>query len=156
MDDNSLNINHFSEKAKRFCNFQDRSEMEVLSKLKFWNCKPEWIPEIINELKKERFLDEQRFANSFARGKFRMNSWGKLKIMAALLQRNISQDLINKALNEIDENDYRNTLANLLEKKWKTTTGEYNSKINKTASYAINKGYESGLVFEILRSTTFT
>ncbi|NLN95171.1 MAG: RecX family transcriptional regulator [Bacteroidales bacterium] len=130
--------------------------MEILLKLKFWNCKPEWIPEIINELKKERFLDEQRFANSFARGKFRMKSWGKLKIMGTLLQHNISQDIINKALNEIDENDYRNTLANLLEKKWKVTTGEQNSKVNKTAAYAINKGYESGLVFKILRSTTFT
>ncbi len=148
---NSQDIQYFTGKAKRFCDVQDRSREEVKIRLNAWACPTDWITAIINDLEKENYIDEQRFASSFARGKFRIKGWGKLKIMAALLQHRIPQAMIKKALEEIDEKEYRNTLADVLEKKWRITGGESHARLNKTAAYAVGKGFEADLVFQMLR-----
>jgi regulatory protein len=146
------NIQIWLEKAHRYCDQQERCIVEVEKKLREWGCEPEKSKKIINQLVKDNIIDEQRFANSFARGKFRIKSWGRLKIMAGLYQHKISPAIINNALAEIDESEYHDTLVGILEKKWKLTNGEPNTRINKTASFAISKGYESTLVFEVLKT----
>jgi regulatory protein len=146
------NIQIWLEKANRYCDQQERCIVEVEKKLREWGCEPEKSKKIINQLVKDNIIDEQRFANSFARGKFRIKSWGRLKIMAGLYQHKISPAIINNALAEIDESEYHDTLVGILEKKWKLTNGEPNTRINKTASFAISKGYESTLVFEVLKT----
>jgi regulatory protein len=146
------NIQIWLEKANRYCDQQERCIVEVEKKLREWGCEPEKSKKIINQLVKDNIIDEQRFANSFARGKFRIKSWGRLKIMAGLYQHKISPAVINNALAEIDESEYHDTLVGILEKKWKLTNGEPNTRINKTASFAISKGYESTLVFEVLKT----
>lgn len=139
-------------KAKRYCDLQDRSIFELEKKLKTLNNHPKWISTIKEILINEGYIDEQRFADNFARGRFRIKNWGKMKITAALYQQQIALPLINHALQQIDDNEYRQILAELLRKKWKLTTGNSSTRINKTASYAIGKGYESPLVFEIIKS----
>ena len=148
---NDQDIQFFTRKARQFCDAQDRSLEEVKVRLKSWSCPHDWIAIIMKDLEKEEFIDEQRFANNFARGKFRIKSWGKLKIMIALFQHKIPQTMIKKALDEIDEKEYRDTLADVLEKKWRITSGEHYTKLNKTAAYAVGKGYEASLVFEMLK-----
>lgn len=145
-------ISYFAEKARRFISAQDRSKMEIEEKLKSWRCAPEWIGQIIHNLSVDGFIDELRFAKNFARGKFRIKNWGRMKITAALYQHRIPQALIKIALEEIDENEYRHTLMEILQKKWKIVNGDRGTKINKTAAFAISKGFESTLVFDILGS----
>ena len=142
----------FTSRIMRYCDNQDRSPAEVFLTLKSWKCNPEWIQLITDEMQDLGFINETRFARSFARGKFRIKGWGKLKIMAALYQQKIPHAIINEALAEINEKDYLTTLADILEKKWKITGGETTTRINKTASYAIKKGYESTLVFEVIET----
>lgn len=146
------NIQLWHDKAYRYCDQQERCIVEVEKKLREWGCDAAKSKKIISQLVKDNIIDEQRFANSFARGKFRMKNWGRLKIMAGLYQHKISPAIINNALAEIDDSEYRNTLVDVLEKKWKLTNGELNTRINKTASFAISKGYESTLVFEVLKT----
>jgi regulatory protein len=146
------NIRLWHEKAHRYCDQQERCIIEVEKKLRDWGCDPAKSKKIINQLVKDNIIDEQRFANSFARGKFRIKNWGRLKIMAGLYQHKISPAIVNNAFAEIDELEYHNTLVDILEKKWKLTSGEPNTRINKTASFAISKGYESTLVFEVLKT----
>lgn len=150
-----INSNEYKQlkyRAERYCAVQDRSIFETLMKLKSLGCEPEWQNTIINELTNSGYIDEQRFANNFARGKFRIKSWGKLKITAALYQLRVPSAIINHALNQVDEVDYRNTLTDIIQKKLKITKGETNIRINKTAAYAIGKGFESTLVFEVLKT----
>jgi regulatory protein len=139
-------------KAKRYCDLQDRSKYEVEKKLKTLSTDPQWISTAAEILINEGYIDEQRFADNFARGRFRIKNWGKMKITAALYQQQIALPLINRALDQIDDTEYRQILADLLRKKWKLTTGNTSTRINKTASYAIAKGFESPLVFEIIKS----
>lgn len=149
---NDQDILYFAEKAKRFAAAQDRSKAEIEDKLKSWRCAPKWIIEIVQNLSIDGYIDEPRFAKNFARGKFRIKSWGRLKIIAALYQHRIPQAIISKALEEIDENEYQQTLLEILKKKWKITNGDPSTKTNKTAAFAISKGFESTMVFEILKS----
>lgn len=149
---NSEEYKQLKIRAVRYCDVQDRSIFETAIKLKSWGCEPEWQNTIINDLTNSGYIDELRFAYNFARGKFRIKSWGKLKITAALYQLKIPSAIINNALNQIDEVDYRNTLTDIIQKKLKITKGEANIRINKTAGYAIGKGFESALVFEVLKT----
>lgn len=79
-----------------------------------------------------------------------MNGWGRVKIMASLLQNGISKSMIHEAFGEIDDDGYQASLKDILEKKWKVTGGQGIVRRNKTAVHAISKGYEASLVYVML------
>jgi len=127
-------------KLQKYCVYQDRCHSEVTSKLFDLGIYGEAQDEIIYDLITENFLNEERFARSYARGKFRL----KLKKVSAYC--------IKKAMEEIDEEEYYGTLYALLEKKTKTYKApNFFLKKTKAGKFAITKGYESALVWEILR-----
>lgn len=108
--------------------------------------------ELIVELIAENFLNEERFARAFAGGKFRVKKWGRNKIEMALKQHDISAYCIKKGMEEIDENDYRQALSSILQKKSEAVR-EPNPFIrkNKIAQYVISRGYEPELVWNTLK-----
>lgn len=140
-------------KAQNICARQEKCESDIRKKLYDWKAKQDDFNEIINNLKTEKFIDEQRYAISFAKEKFRFNKWGKVKIEFALKQKNISQKFISNALNEIPDKDYETILKNELLKKIKTIkeTDEYTIR-SKLLRYALSKGFENGKVFDIVSS----
>lgn len=104
---------------------------------------------ILLHLIEQDFLNEERFARSFARGKFRIKKWGKHRITQELKHRNISNYNIKIALKEISDDDYLlsfNNIANkrLLEIK---ETDKY-KKRKKLADYLLYRGWENNLVYE--------
>lgn len=143
----------FLEKARKYCSVQDRCRWEVLNKLREWKCPTDLQNPIIDQLLVDGFIDEQRFTRNYVRGKFRINDWGRIKIMSSLMVMGIENKLIDESFDEINEQEYREKLLSLLKKKWKITAGSGIAKMNKTAAYAINKGYESTLVYELLNQT---
>lgn len=110
------------------------------------------IDEIIGHLIQENFLNEERFACSFARGKFNIKKWGKNRIVSELKQRNITKYNIKTALKEIDEEVYLETFELLAEKRvgQLTETNNY-KKRKKLADYLLYRGWESPLVYEITK-----
>jgi regulatory protein len=110
---------------------------------------PEAIDLIVSELIQDNFLNEERFAQSFARGKFRIKKWGRLRIVRELKFRNISKFIIDSALKEIDETDYLNTLDELARKR-NAAVKEINpfKRKKKIADYLFYRGWESHLVYE--------
>ncbi len=141
------------DKLQRYCVYQDRCHQEVRSKLLDLGIYGDDLEEIIIDLIGDNFLNEERFARSFARGKFRMKRWGRMRIQQELKKRQISDYCRRKAMEEIEEADYYEVLTNLLEKKLSITkaTNEYQRK-SKTGAYAIGRGFESHLVWEILKT----
>jgi|TARA_R110002110_G_scaffold41864_1_gene132378 regulatory protein len=111
---------------------------------------PEAIDQIIFHLLQHNFLNETRFAQAFARGKFRTKKWGKTRIVRELKFREISQYNITLALKEISEEDYYQTLDELSEKRMKQLLSEKNlqKKRKKFADYLLYRGWESNLVWE--------
>lgn len=106
---------------------------------------------VICRLIEEGFLNEERFAVQFAGGHYRQKKWGKRKIEYALRQKKISEKLIQIALTEIEGKDYRKTAKKLALAKWENLGKEsIITRQSKTITYLLGKGYEMGLVREIL------
>lgn len=146
-------VEEIKRKIEQYCVYQDRCHKEIEKKLTEYNLIPEAKEYILLHLLEHNFLNEERFAKSFARGKFRIKKWGKDRIKRELKFRNISAYNIKTALKEINEQDYIATLYELVEKKNKlvTETNLYKRK-KKIADYLLYRGYESQLVYQALQS----
>jgi regulatory protein len=137
------------DKARRFCDYQERYRNEVIEKLTGMEAEKSDILKIIDLLEQENLLNEFRYARAFAKGKLRSNKWGRNKIKAALQLKRIKPELIQKAFEEMDEDEYISILEHILETKQVKAPNERMEKAKK-AQYAIQKGFESGLVWEIV------
>lgn len=127
---------------ERYCAYQDRSQKEVDEKLNNLDLKEEEKFEIVSHLMAEKYLDEERFAKSYARGKFNNNKWGKSKIIQGLGQHDISGYLLQEALKEISDDSYKKTIAVLIENKLRTLQKEEAFKrFQKVSRYLQSKGY---------------
>lgn len=138
-------------KMAKYCAYQERCQFEVRNKLFNNQLSEDEIENIICELIDQNYLDEERFARTFVRGKFGMKGWGKIKITQHLKQKRISDYCIRKGLEEISQEDYYSKMTSIVEKKMK----EYNAedeftRTQKIARYLISRGYESEMVWEEL------
>lgn len=139
----------------QFCAYQDRSHREVEEKLLELRMIPEAREQIIIKLMEENFLNEERFARSFVRGKFRIKKWGRVKIKQELKFRDISSPVIKLALTEIDERDYLEILEETAKKKLQLIKEPSLLKRKKKLSdYLLQRGFEAHLVYECINSLT--
>jgi regulatory protein len=138
----------------RYCNYQERCQKEVREKLYENGAHRGEVDQLMADLISDGLVNEERYARSFARGRFRIKNWGRKKIVYELKQDQISEYCIRKALTEIDEDEYRNTLEKLAAKKLLELRSERNSytKKMKLQRYLQQKGYETELVQEIALS----
>ncbi len=145
-------VKEAAKKLEGYCAYQDRCHKEVISKLKQMGMIPVAIDQIVTQLIQENYLNEERFAKSFARGKFNIKKWGKKRIVTELKQRDISKYNINTALKEINEVDYIKTLDALARKRL-LQLNESNKlkKRKKLADYLLYRGWESHLVYEKMK-----
>lgn len=147
---------HFSReqakaKAERYCVYQDRSQHEVRNKLYEWGQYSREVEEIIAELIQDGFLNEERFAQAYTLGKFRIKGWGRIKIKQGLKLKKIPDQMILKALKSIDPDDYREKLQSLLDKKSaQIHEKDLYKKRYLLSRYAASKGYEQDLITGML------
>lgn len=146
----SYSVNEALARLQSYCAYRDRCHMEVEKKLKEMRMIPQACEIIITKLIEDNFLNETRFAQSFARGKFRIKHWGKTRIIRELKQRQIGSYNIKEALKEIDEEEYIQSFYNLADKRLKQLEKESNThaKRRKFVSYMQYRGWESQLIFE--------
>jgi regulatory protein len=136
-------------KLQKYCSYQDRCHKEVDQKLKEMQMIPQASEQIIWKLIEANFLNEERFAMAYVRGKFRIKKWGKRRLVSELKKRQISKYIINKALNQISEDDYKVTFETLAERKATSILGSSKlKKKKKLADYLLYRGWESHLVYE--------
>jgi regulatory protein len=142
-------------KIRHYCAFQERTHVEVKKKLSTYGINWTTANELVSKLIEEGFLNEERFARSFAGGKFRMKGWGRKKIEMELKMRQVSAYSIKKAISEeIDPEDYEKTLFKLLEKKWNSlkSPGDTSyTKQAKTRQYLLARGYENEWISRIMK-----
>lgn len=140
------------DKMAKYCAYQERCVKDVTDKLKALELSEKEREDILNYLIDNRFVDNQRFAKAFVRGKINQSGWGVNKIRFHLMQKGISKELIDEALQAFDEEAYRQRLIEVLKTKAKTVKASNEFEKNrKLAAYAIQKGFEAPLVWEALR-----
>jgi regulatory protein len=150
MPDNELFITALN-KAMALCSRREYCVSDLLSRLRTWGTDDNENARIIELLKKENFINEERYALGFVRDKFNFNKWGKIKIAAYLKSKNIPSELIRKSLSTIDKDIYINTLANLISAHRRSVKAknQYDLKA-KLLRYGILKGFESSLLYDLL------
>jgi regulatory protein len=147
-----FSIKQALQKIEHYCAYQERCHEEVIAKLRTMKLTPDEIDEIIVSLIENNYLNESRFACSFARGKHRIKFWGKIRIINELKFRNISTYNINLGLKEISTEEYLTTFDTLSQKNWESIR-EINSqkKRKKFCDFLLRKGFESNLVYEKMK-----
>jgi regulatory protein len=136
-------------KMRSFCGSRERSHNEVRTKLIGMHVYGDDLEEIISQLIADGFLNEERFARSFARGKFRISRWGRNKIIFGLRNQRVADYSIEKGLQEIDEEEYLSVLHDLIRKHLKGATS-FEAK-QKTIAAMRQKGYETELILKVIK-----
>ena len=151
----AINSKSIENKLERYCAYQERCRQEVSIKLQQLGIINHSEKEkIIRQLEENGFVDEMRYARAFARDKFNLNGWGKIKIAAALQQKNIPQKNIEAGLGAIDASEYLNELKTLAKKKSDELRGIGDAYIrkNKIAAYLAGRGFEKDLIWDVVEA----
>jgi len=144
-------LEYLLSKIHGFCAYQERCIHDVTEKLNKWKVSQKHIGKIIAQLIKEDYLNEERYARNFAGGKFRINHWGKTKIIHELKRSKVPEPIIQVGLEEIDDNEYMETLKDILQRKnreirekdpWK--------KKQKLIAFGAQKGYDYSSIKQVL------
>lgn len=144
------------DKMAKYCAYQERCVKDVKAKLKTYDIPQEERDKIMSYLLDNRFVNDERFAKAFVRGKVNQSGWGLNKIRFHLIQKGITKDIIDEALGQTDEEVYRQRLIDILKVKAKTLKAENDfEKKRKLAVFAMQKGFEGTLVWEVLKELDF-
>lgn len=135
---------------ERYCAYQERCHQEVTKKLLDMRMIPAAVDEILAHLIQHNFLNEERFAKAFARGKFRAKKWGKGRIIRELKKRQIGKYNIDQALKELEEEDYEGVFDTLSRKRLQQLPSEKDKyrKRKKLADYLLYRGWEAHMVYD--------
>lgn len=130
------------------CAQAEHCEKEMRDKLKRWGIDESAQNRIIQRLRNERYIDDERYARAFVKDKIRYNKWGRRKVQQGLWQKHIDPEIQQRVLDEIDENEYLNVLHPLLRQKRKTTKAQNDYELNqKLVRFALGRGF----TFDIIR-----
>ena len=143
-------VEEATRRMERYCVYQERCHKEIHQKLYEMRMIPEAVDQIIHHLLQHNFLNETRFAQAFARGKFRTKKWGRNRIVNELKMRQVSAFNVKIALKEIPDSEYYTTFEALAAKRLQQLILEENlqKKRKKLADYLFYRGWESELVYE--------
>ncbi len=140
------------QKIQYFCSYQERCIRDTEEKLKDWAIQKKLIPPIIEQLQKEGYINEERYAKVFAGSKFRVNKWGRQKIEFELRLKRIPEDMIQKGIKEIDEDEYQKVLKDLILKKQTELKPDTDFNIReKIIAFVYGKGYETELILSAIK-----
>lgn len=134
-------------KAAAFCAYQERSQQQVREKAREWELDDDEIEELVAEMVTQKFVNEERFARSYVRGKYAARRWGRRMLLQGLREQKLSDYCIRAGMSEIDPDVYWENLLTLAAKKARTVVSEPNllKRKVKILAYLASKGYESDL-----------
>ena len=135
-------------RAATLCSRSEQCESDVRAKLATWLDLPEQADEIIAHLKREGFINEQRYANAYVHDKFLYNGWGRLKLRAMLRGKGFADDAIAQAMEQINDDDYHDMLIRLLQGKWRNVKSR-ERQLARAAMlrFAASRGFEADLSY---------
>lgn len=140
-------------KAMKLCSRQEKCVSEVESKLESWGAIPETIASVIEVLKKEGFLSEERFVRYYIRDKIRFGKWGRIKILYMLRSKKVDAEILKSAIEETDEEEYIAMIEEELKKKKKSVKAKSNYEMKgKLFAFSQSRGYENDIALRIIET----
>lgn len=133
------------------CSRQEKCTADIQKKTRQWGLSATDTEEVVQQLREEGYINDERYARAFARDKFRFNKWGRIRIEYELRMRRIPTGVIQQALAEIDETGYTEMIKSEITKKQESLKKETGiQKKAKIIRFAEQRGYEQDLIREIL------
>ena len=130
------------------CAQAEHCQYEMLEKMRRWELPEDAHARVMAKLVKERYVDDERYAQAFVKDKIRYNKWGRRKVEQALWQKRIDEDIRKRVLDEVDEDEYLSILRPLLKQKRKTIKAQNDYELNqKLMRFAVGRGF----TFDIIR-----
>ena len=130
------------------CAQAEHCQWEMLEKMRRWEVPEETQARVMQRLVKERYVDDERYAQAFVKDKIRYNKWGRRKVDQALWQKHIDEDIRKRVLDEVDDDEYLKVLRPLLKQKRKSTKANSDYELNqKLMRFAMGRGF----TFDIIR-----
>lgn len=152
MTDNTLYKTALS-KAMSLCAASEHCTGDIAAKLRVWGLDNDKSAELIGVLVKENFINDERYAMSFVKDKFKYNKWGKIKISAHLRAKNIPKACIDTALRSIDNEEYINTLKELIATHSRSVKSKNKFDFKaKLLRFGLSRGFESSLLYDLLNA----
>jgi regulatory protein len=134
-------------KLAKLCSQQELCLSDASKKLTSWGIDEDQHDSILNKLIDENYINEQRYAEYAVNDKWKLNGWGRLKIVQFLENKNILSEIINKAIQGIDEAEYKNRLKTEILKKLKTLASQNNQAIMAMLMrFAASRGFEEEII----------
>jgi regulatory protein len=133
------------------CAQAEHCQWEMLEKMRRWKLPEEEQARIMQRLIDGRYVDDERFARAFVKDKVRYNKWGRRKVEQALWQKHIAEDIRQRTLDEIEEEDYLDVLRPLLKQKRKTIKASSDYEMNqKLARFAMSRGFTYDIISQCI------
>ncbi len=143
------------DKLTRFCLYRERCTYEVMHKMYALEVLPDDKEKFIQQLKEERYLDDERFIKAYIHTKIYIKKWGKNKIRAELSMKKLDKSLTKKILEEVDDELYIDNLHHLASRKWESLyKKEYRERQASLFRYLASKGYEPDLMMDWVKEHT--
>ena len=117
MANRELSKQEWLAKAQAYCARAEHCAADVRRKLYEWGAPSDLFDFIEENLYKEDFLNDARFCAAYVHDKVAYQRWGRLKIEAGLQALRLPSSAIREALEEIDEEQYRDNLLKLIEQR---------------------------------------
>lgn len=142
-------------KITKWCAYQERAQQEVRDKLYDFGLNKEEVEQLLTRIISEGFVNEERFAISFANGKLNQLGWGRVKISYALKAKRVSDYCIKKALKSLDERKYMQMLDEAYAKRNKLEKEKHPLKRKyKLIAYLSSRGFEQDLISQIIKEAS--
>lgn len=151
VSEKEYDISELQQKAESYCARAEHCASEVAKKLSLWGASPLTAKKIIEQLYEEDYLNDERYCRAYVHDKYKLNKWGQRKIGLSLRMKGLPSDCIDDALEEIDEEEYNDTLMQLLLKKMRTTKASSIYVLReKLIRFALGRGYDMNEIIECL------
>ena len=133
------------------CAQAEHCQYEMLEKMRRWELPEEEQARVMHRLVSERYVDDERYARAFVKDKVRYNKWGRRKVEQALWQKRIDEDIRQRVLDEVDDDEYLSVLKSLLQQKRRTTKASSDYELNqKLVRFAISRGFTYDIIRKCL------
>jgi regulatory protein len=133
------------------CAQAEHCQYEMLEKMRRWEVPETVQARVMAKLIKERYVDDERYAQAFVKDKIRYNKWGRRKVEQGLWQKRIDEDIRKRVLDEVDDNEYLDVLRPLLKQKCKTIKAKNDYELNqKLMRFAMGRGFTFNLIRQCL------
>jgi regulatory protein len=150
MANHEWSLDELRHKAEAYCASAEHCSYEVSNKLQQWGANAEAIASIIAHLKSQRYIDDERYCRAFAHDKLLYQGWGRVKIQAALIAKHLPSTYIQQALDDINQEDYTNSLTRAVATKKRAIKSNDPMAREKLIRFCLQRGFTYDEILPLL------